>query len=350
MAGRQQSSVDASSQTDEVLNNQPDASWWTWSWRVLTRQHPPPLVLARIDETYEFQNTRECILELLRRYGSLVSFFGEQLKILVTDPFRWSRQIETAFTEQVNGLWKVRHETVGVIMLSLLAQLAMWMVVQLIHIELWMPKAKRLLLRMPFTKLMWTLWDRFVNSKLIRVQELQAELELLKLQFGKDALAHSRRIDQISAPTLSVAAELGDVPFETSILIDTGSTVNVIPWKKAKRQSWVIDIDSEEVMGKRLIGFNGCSSEVKGITVQKIKIGQWTTEIPFVVVKGTSKTILGMPALLKMKLRVDVPNSSLLDESGNVLPCNDQAEASQNCHLVKDKGGPSKQGSSQKNC
>jgi len=188
--------------------------------------------------------------------------------------------------------------------------------------------------KVPLFTLFVELSRKAADVKEWRLRQLAERVASCRVNQKTNVISVGKTKDSVAIPTLKVNADLGKTPIATFMLVDSGSSVNVVPWKKAKKHDWMIDTDASMLVGKQLIGFNGAASEVMGITRLPMKIGNWISEIPFVVVKGVSKSILGMPALTELKLKIDVPNARLVDGKGNAVACQESDEPSQNCHLI----------------
>jgi len=120
------------------------------------------------------------------------------------------------------------------------------------------------------------------------------------------------------APVLHVRAGVGSS--KELILLDTGSSCNVMPMSVAAAQGLDIDTESEESRMK-LRAFNGTSSGVTGTTLVPVTIGRWKATIPFLVTDACSSIIVGMPGLRDLGVKLDPANRSLEDRSGHLVVC-----------------------------
>jgi len=120
------------------------------------------------------------------------------------------------------------------------------------------------------------------------------------------------------APVLHVRAGVGSS--RELILLDTGSSCNVMPLSVAAAQGLDIDTESEEAQMK-LRAFNGTSSRVTGTSLVQVTIGKWKATIPFLITDACSSIILGMPGLRDLDLRVDPANRRLEDRAGHLVIC-----------------------------
>lgn len=120
------------------------------------------------------------------------------------------------------------------------------------------------------------------------------------------------------------------------ILVDTGSSVNVMPISKAKKMGCVVETGVPEAL-KVLRGFNGSHSTVIGTTKQLVRIGNWESELIFVVVTGDTKLILGMSELTELDLSVDPARQCLKDSQSRSLLCHPSQEGPP-CYCLVEKG------------
>jgi len=120
------------------------------------------------------------------------------------------------------------------------------------------------------------------------------------------------------APVLHVRAGIGSS--RELVLIDTGSSVNVLPHSVAEAQGIELATDTQETQ-MRLKAFNGTSSEVLGTAMVSVTIGTWKGTLPFVVTDSCSSIILGMPALRDLDVKVDPARRRLEDRTGHLVLC-----------------------------
>jgi len=120
------------------------------------------------------------------------------------------------------------------------------------------------------------------------------------------------------ASVLNVLAGLGSA--KGKILVDTGSSVNVMPRSFAEEQGLELSTDAEE-SGMKLKAFNGTVSDVMGTVVIPVTVGRWKATIPFVVTEACSTVILGMPGLRDLNIKVDPAKRCLEDRSGHLVFC-----------------------------
>ena len=132
-------------------------------------------------------------------------------------------------------------------------------------------------------------------------------------------------IDQVDGPgsssrrLLHVRAHLGDA--QEDVLLDTGSSVNVLPIELAKARQWKVDPECEETK-LTLVAFNRSKSRIIGRVLLPIRIGMWKATVPFVVTDVPSQIILGLPALADLGVQIDPAHSLVLDQEGNQVRCN----------------------------
>jgi len=120
------------------------------------------------------------------------------------------------------------------------------------------------------------------------------------------------------ASVLNVLAGLGSA--KGKILVDTGSSVNVMPRSFAEEQGLELSTDTEE-SGMKLRAFNGTVSDVMGTVVLPVTVGRWKATIPFVVTDSCSAVILGMPGLTDLNVKVDPARRCLEDRAGHLVFC-----------------------------
>jgi len=140
-----------------------------------------------------------------------------------------------------------------------------------------------------------------------RVEELCRETE-----------AEVRAAGGSRAPVLHVRAGIGSS--KELALIDTGSSVNVMPSSLAEAQGLELITDTEET-GMKLRAFNGTSSDVTGTALIPVTIGRWKATIPFVVTDACTSIIIGMPGLLDLDIKVDPAQRRLEDRNGHLVLC-----------------------------
>ena len=104
-------------------------------------------------------------------------------------------------------------------------------------------------------------------------------------------------------------------------LIDTGATSNLLPHREAVRYGIAFD----PCAIKRIMGFNGATSQVEGGTYCEVNMSPCTEAVStlFLVTKGLSGfPILGLPALSALGLSVDCGKRELVDkETGRMARC-----------------------------
>jgi len=120
------------------------------------------------------------------------------------------------------------------------------------------------------------------------------------------------------AAVLHVLAGMGST--RETILVDTGSSVNVMPRRFAEGQGLELITDTEEAKMK-LRAFNGTSSDVMGTALLPVTVGRWKATIPFVVTDACSTVILGMPGLRDLDVKVDPARRCLEDREGHLVFC-----------------------------
>jgi len=134
----------------------------------------------------------------------------------------------------------------------------------------------------------------------------------------KEVVATLGTAEGSRAPVLNVSAGVGST--KGKILIDTGSSVNVMPRSFAEDQGLELSTDSEEA-GMKLRAFNGTVSEVMGTVLLPVTVGRWKATIPFVVTDSCTAVILGMPGLRDLDVKVDPARRRLEDRSGHLVFC-----------------------------
>jgi len=140
-----------------------------------------------------------------------------------------------------------------------------------------------------------------------QVEELREEVEA-----AVGATGGSR------APVLHVRAGIGSS--KEMVLVDTGSSVNVLPLSFAEAQGLELSTDSEDAKMK-LKAFNGTCSDVAGTALLPVTVGGWKATLPFVVTEASASIIIGMPGLCDLDVTVDPARRKLEDRSGHVVFC-----------------------------
>ena len=104
-------------------------------------------------------------------------------------------------------------------------------------------------------------------------------------------------------------------------LIDTGSDVNLLPYREAVRYG----ISFDPCAIKRIMGFNGAPSAVEGEAHCEVNMSPCTEGVssPFLVTKGLSGfPILGLPALSSLGLSVHCGDRELVHrDTGRMVRC-----------------------------
>jgi len=134
----------------------------------------------------------------------------------------------------------------------------------------------------------------------------------------RDAREEINAAEGSRAPVLHVRAGVGSS--KELVLLDTGSSCNVMPLSVAATQGLDIDTESEESKMK-LRAFNGTSSGVTGTTLVSVTIGRWKATIPFLVTDACSSIIVGMPGLRDLDVKLDPAKRRLEDRMGHLVIC-----------------------------
>jgi len=140
-----------------------------------------------------------------------------------------------------------------------------------------------------------------------RVEDLQREVE-----------AAVGSAEGSRAPVLHVQAGIG--PIRERVLVDTGSSVNVLPLSFAEGQGLELSTNSEETQMK-LRAFNGTCSNIVGTALLPVTIGQRKATLPFVVTDASASIIIGMPGLCDLDFKVDPAQRRLEDRTGHLVFC-----------------------------
>jgi len=163
-------------------------------------------------------------------------------------------------------------------------------------------------------------WSRARPPPENQVAEFTCEEDLVCRveELCKEARAEFGAAEGSRAPVLHVRAGVGSS--KELVLLNTGSSVNVMPLAIAEAQG--LDINSESEESKmRLRAFNGTSSGVTGTTLVSVTIGRWKATIPFLVTDACSSIIIGMPGLRDLDVKVDPAQRRLEDRSGHLVLC-----------------------------
>ena len=100
-------------------------------------------------------------------------------------------------------------------------------------------------------------------------------------ELNVDVMAAATKEDHY--PLMYATAKVKDDNQTCSVLLDTGSAVNVIPMAKA--QKWGVPVSTAEPEAKKILfGFNGVYSEVVGTLTQRVRVGPWVASLRFFVI------------------------------------------------------------------
>jgi len=395
--------------TQEVHDDEGGAWWsWLWTAVTRLRPLPvnlTPNESTQITQGEKCQGSTECLWLIATTFGQFGRFLGNQSWKLLKDPFDWVDHFPQLMIEQLKRIRRVEKELLGVVSWTVMVNLWSWILLKLWKFAALPGKAQRMLRNLPLiqlTVLLYRIGLSVRNSKVKELEEKLAELtrklqvkkeDLLSLaqeacpvdicrncgqrghrtmkcphktrcfrcqQFGhvaKDCPVEQSAVNKVlemnETPECSalvqsplfVSADVGLKMHKVQLLADTGSSVNVLPLSKAKKFSWMVEELSPDDKGMMLRSFNGTLSQILGSTTQRVKIGDWTGDITFMVVPDASKAILGLPALSALGLIVDATNARLVDGAGRFIMCHPACEKSPNCqvlHSGKDTSSSSK--------
>lgn len=102
------------------------------------------------------------------------------------------------------------------------------------------------------------------------------------------------------------------------LIIDSGSTVNVIPKREIIKQG--LSIEKSNV--RSVNGFNESSSDVLGRITMNVKIRDQVKKITFLIIDDAKRIMLGRPELTEFKWKIDFDRACLESENGNIIYCN----------------------------
>jgi len=115
-----------------------------------------------------------------------------------------------------------------------------------------------------------------------------------------------------------VKCQLGETGQNSSLLIDTGSAVSILPKRTARKHGLVVQSAGR---GTRLVGFSGEREEAVGSVDIPVTIGKSTRTLTFFVTENATKPILGLDALKKFRLILDLNNGSLVTPTQERIFC-----------------------------
>jgi len=161
---------------------------------------------------------------------------------------------------------------------------------------------------------------RFAPPPVGEVEDFRSEGDVASLveDLCREVETEVRAAEGSRAPVLHVKAGIGSS--RELVLVDTGSSVNVLPLSFAEAHGLELSTDSEEA-GMRLRAFNGTSSKVAGTTLVSVTVGRWKATIPFLVTDACSSIIIGMPGLRDLDVKVDPAQRRLEDREGHLVCC-----------------------------
>jgi len=157
-------------------------------------------------------------------------------------------------------------------------------------------------------------------SPVVELADFQGEGDVASLveDLCREVETEVRAAEGSRAPVLHVRAGIGSS--RELVLVDTGSSVNVLPLSFAEAQGLELSTDADEA-GMRLRAFNGTSSEVAGTTLVPVTVGRWKATVPFLVTDACSSIIIGMPGLRDLDVKVDPALRRLEDREGHLVYC-----------------------------
>jgi len=169
---------------------------------------------------------------------------GFQLKSLLHHPLQWTRGIKQAYEEQLQSVWEVRHETLGFFLWNVVAQFFFWVTLKLVQYQFWLPRTEAVLRKVPLGTLLVELSRKAADVKKWRLRQLAEGVAKCPVNQKANVISGGNTKDSVAIPTLKVNSDLGKTPIATYMLVDSGSSVNVVPWKKAKKHDWMIDTNA----------------------------------------------------------------------------------------------------------
>ena len=142
-----------------------------------------------------------------------------------------------------------------------------------------------------------------------------------------DNLDQEEKGTQMMAP-----AFLGPKGVKCVLLIDTGSSVNVLPEVRVKKMGLTVNADLAPGQ-THLKAFNGGITRVLGLVNLRVRLGAWEVDVPFYVARGVSHIIFGVPGLRAMAVTIDPANGRLL-KGTDALLCDGYRDEPPACQLV----------------
>lgn len=103
-----------------------------------------------------------------------------------------------------------------------------------------------------------------------------------------------------------------------SMLVDTGSTCNLMPLSQ-----WQRLCDRIQLAGQKLVGFNGQSTQSLGTVAIGTQIGGWTKSIVYQVAGENSQTILGYPGMKEFAFVVACSGDCFVKDGRARIICHD---------------------------
>lgn len=114
-----------------------------------------------------------------------------------------------------------------------------------------------------------------------------------------------------------IYGELGDRSEKREMLVDCGSSVNLIPEEARCRAGALL----EPCQQQRVYSFAGEPTRVMGQTRISTRLGDEKREVVYLVMDRLGKTILGAPALKAFGFSIDCPGHCLRFQTGQQLVC-----------------------------
>ena len=115
-----------------------------------------------------------------------------------------------------------------------------------------------------------------------------------------------------------IQAWLADENQRYTMLVDSGSEINVMPRKTCEKLGLALKGVTE---GAEVTAFNGSTSKILGTIAISLKVGNETREQTFYVLNGATKLILGTPAIQQFNMKIDGSTDSVEMENGDRILC-----------------------------
>ena len=167
--------------------------------------------------------------------------------------------------------------------------------------------------------------DIAISPEVVRASQLK-----LPTQTQVEAM---NNVEQAEAGTqMKAPAFLGPKGVKCVLIIDTGSSVNVMPEVRVKKMG--LSVNADLAPGQtHLKAVNGGIARVLGILNLRVKLGAWEAEVPFYVARGVSHVILGVLGLSAMAVTIDPANDRLV-KGTDALLCDGYQDHPPAYHLV----------------